>query len=321
VAGGVCGVVSLNYFITKLNKCGNFQKIWQFFPKLKMGYIYKITNRVSGKIYIGKTIQHDYELRWKEHKYMCRQEKGGCPALRDAVRKYGIDAFMFEVLIICFDEECDRWEREYIKKYDCIAPNGYNILEGGQGGAGFRGKTHSAETIKRIVEATKKYSSNPEYKEMVRARTRDYYDNKIDRKEHGKKVVESEKYKAALEEGRVGGRGHTNDGTLRADTKDKIRKSVLKYYEEIGEGDCNGIEKHRKAMAKASGKRIDKYTKDGKFIQTYVSISEAARNVNICKTSIMQALKGATKSSAGFVWKYHIDEHEPKMENEIIYGS
>jgi hypothetical protein len=99
---------------------------------------------------------------------MCRQKKGGCPALRDAVIKYGIDAFVFEVMIICFDMDCDRWEREYIKKFNCMVPNGYNILEGGQGGAGFRGKTHSAETVDRIQASMKKWYNDPEYISMLR---------------------------------------------------------------------------------------------------------------------------------------------------------
>lgn len=210
-----------------------------------MGYIYKITNRITGKIYIGKTVQHDPIARWKEHKYMFRQIKGGCPALRDAVRKYGLDAFTFEILIICFDDDCNRFEQEYIKKYDCIVPNGYNILEGGQGGAGFRGKTHSAETVERIQASMKKWYDDPEYIARLSQNAKNYY-NSIDKKEFGKKVTESEKYKKALEEGRVGGRAH-KDGKLSAETKDKIRAGVLKYFEEKGAGHKCNIENHREA--------------------------------------------------------------------------
>lgn len=286
-----------------------------------MGYIYKITNRKSGKIYIGKTKQFDPIMRWNEHKYMFRQKKGGCPALRDAVRKYGIDAFMFEVLIICFDDDCDKWEKEYIKKYDCIVPNGYNILEGGQGGAGFRGKTHSEETKQKIVAATKKRCEDPEYIQMLRDNTTRHMAN-VDRKEYGKKISESEKYKKAMAEGRVGGRAH-KDGKLCEEHKDKIRESVLKYYED---GNTCNIEKHREAMAKATGRKVDQFDKDGKFIKTYVSIAEAARETNVKQGSIQFVLKGQYKTGGGFIWKYHIDkiDKESKMEtveNEIMYDS
>ncbi len=286
-----------------------------------MGYIYKITNRKSGKIYIGKTTQDDPYARWREHKYMFRQMKGGCPALRDAVRAYGIDAFMFEILIICFDEDCNRWEKEYIKKFDCIVPNGYNILEGGQGGAGFRGKTHSAETRERLHETSKAYFMKAENVERAREKTRNYY-NSIDRKELGKKVTESEKYKKAMEEGRVGGRAH-KDGKLSQETKDKIRAGVSKYFEEKGEGNQCNIEKHREAMAKSKGRKVDQYDKDGKFIKTYVSVSEAARETKMSVGNIQFVLKGKHKMAGGFVWKYYI-ENESKMEtveNEIIYDS
>ena len=284
------------------------------FPK--MGYIYKITNRVSGKIYIGKTIQLDPIVRWKEHKYMCRQIKGGCPALRDAVRKYGIDSFTFEIMIICFNEDCDRWEKEYIKKFDCIAPNGYNILEGGQGGAGFRGKTHSAETVEKIQTSLKKLYDDPEYIARLSENTRLQMAN-VDRKEFGKKVAESEKYKLALKEGRIGGRAH-KDGAPSTETKEKIRKSVLKYFE--GEGGKSNIEKHRAAMAKTKGRKVDQFDKDGNYIKTYVSIAEAARELNISKAGIGFVLKGEHKTAGGYIWKHHI-EPEPKVENKIIYHS
>ncbi len=72
-----------------------------------MGFIYKITNTKSKKIYIGETKLEDPEKRWKAHIQSINRGKG-CPALRDAIKKYGIDTFRFEVLIICFDE--DRFE-------------------------------------------------------------------------------------------------------------------------------------------------------------------------------------------------------------------
>jgi group I intron endonuclease len=288
-----------------------------------MGYIYRITNRETRKVYIGKTKCDDPMTRWKGHITMFQKVKGGCPALRDAVKKYGLDAFMFEVLIICFDEDCDRWEKEYIAKYNCIVPNGYNILEGGQGGAGFRGKTHTAETVGKIVAATKERCKDPKYIERLRENGRKQMAN-IDRKEFGKKVTESEKYKKALEEGRVGGRGHKN-GIVSMETKEKIRKGVKKYYETRQVNKCN-IEKHREAMAKAKGRKVDQFDKQGNFIKTHISIAEAARDVNISHGAIQFVLYGKNKTAGGYVWKYHTEkdtntylEKDKVVENEIIY--
>lgn len=131
-----------------------------------MGFIYKITNIISKKCYIGETKKTNPEIRWNEHKR--KIEKGiGCPALQDAVKKYGIENFKFEVLIICFDEDRYKFEIEYIKKYNSIVPNGYNLTKGGEGG-GFYGKKHNINTITKIVNTTKqKYIDNPDLIKII----------------------------------------------------------------------------------------------------------------------------------------------------------
>ena len=98
-----------------------------------MAYIYRILNKLTKKCYIGETKSKDVIWRWNQHKQKIEINKG-CPALRDAVKKYGIDNFEFSVLIICFDDERFKYEIEYIKKYNSVAPNGYNLTNGGQKG-------------------------------------------------------------------------------------------------------------------------------------------------------------------------------------------
>lgn len=134
-----------------------------------MGYIYKITNQISKKCYIGVTKKNNPYIRWNEHKRKIEQGIG-CPALQCAVKKYGIDNFTFEILIICFDEERYKFEIEYIKKYNSIAPNGYNLTKGGEGG-GFYGKKHSQKTINKISQVSKqKYIDNPQLKKEMTER-------------------------------------------------------------------------------------------------------------------------------------------------------
>jgi len=104
-----------------------------------MAYIYRIINKISKKCYIGETKCKDVTRRWNQHKQTIEINKG-CPALRDAVKKYGIDNFEFSVLIICFDDERFKHEIEYIKKYNSVVPNGYNLTNGGQSHGYLRGK-------------------------------------------------------------------------------------------------------------------------------------------------------------------------------------
>jgi group I intron endonuclease len=124
-----------------------------------MGYIYKITNIVTKKAYIGETIQ-DVNKRWNTHKNLAKLNKG-CPALKEALNKYGIENFKFEVLIICFDEDRLIYEKEYITKYNTIAPNGYNISEGGCE-RGFTGLKHTDEAKQKISKASKLQQSSLE---------------------------------------------------------------------------------------------------------------------------------------------------------------
>lgn len=91
-----------------------------------MGYIYQITNLSTSQIYIGQTRQ-DLKERWRKH----LQKNSNCNYLSNAIQKYGKDNFEFKLIIICFDEDLDKYEKEYIEKYNTIVPNGYNLKEGG----------------------------------------------------------------------------------------------------------------------------------------------------------------------------------------------
>jgi group I intron endonuclease len=67
-----------------------------------MGYIYKITNKETGKMYIGQTCQ-DLHERWRSH----RSSRSSCRYLKLAIKKYGIYNFDFKLICICFDSDMD----------------------------------------------------------------------------------------------------------------------------------------------------------------------------------------------------------------------
>lgn len=84
--------------------------------------IYKITNNLNNKIYIGKTKQ--FKVRKNQH------IKGHTDSLVSrAIKKYGIDNFTFEIIDSTLTEdELSEKEYMYIKKFNSLTPNGYNIL-------------------------------------------------------------------------------------------------------------------------------------------------------------------------------------------------
>jgi hypothetical protein len=84
-------------------------------------YIYRITNTVSQKCYIGQT--GDIKQRMENH----LQGKGSKPLLRDIV-KQGISYFEFEVLQILYEDgDIDTLEDQYIEQHNCLHPLGYNL--------------------------------------------------------------------------------------------------------------------------------------------------------------------------------------------------
>lgn len=66
-----------------------------------IGYIYKITNKVNNKVYIGQT-RYTVEFRWRQH-----QHKKDNTYFHNAIRKYGAQNFMVETLEECSIEKLD----------------------------------------------------------------------------------------------------------------------------------------------------------------------------------------------------------------------
>lgn len=258
-----------------------------------MGYIYKITNTVNNKCYIGETTQSTPEKRWSHHRNSL-ESYVGCPALKASMKKHGIEKFKFEILIICFDEDVFKYEKEYIKKYNTIIPNGYNMNGGGTLGETRKGVPHKPETIEKIKEGKRKFNkANPNHYETYRER----HQATMKTIDISSCIKNSEKHKKAKEEKRLGSNSHKN-GKISEDTKDKIKNSVVKYYEK------NGIEKHRIAMTKARGKSISQYTSNGTFIKEYISTATAERELKFKKGNIAHVLRGRAKLAYGFIWKY-----------------
>ena len=122
-----------------------------------MGSIYKITNTVNGKSYIGKTTRDAVKTRIRDH----LRGKGSQP-VKDAIEKYGQDAFTYEILhdgII--PEFLDDLEKEVIAKFNTVAPHGYNLTEGGDGGS------YCEETRRKISEAHKGKKLSEEHRRKI----------------------------------------------------------------------------------------------------------------------------------------------------------
>ena len=94
-----------------------------FFEKKKGGVVYKISNDIDGKFYIGST--NNLIKRYYTHINHIRTNKNTCVKLIRAVNKHGEDNFKFEIVCECPTDKILETEQEYI---DILQPH-YNIAK------------------------------------------------------------------------------------------------------------------------------------------------------------------------------------------------
>lgn len=99
-----------------------------------VGYIYKVTNVINGKIYIGQTIQ-SVKARWYRHCGKSGISKAELNThFKRAILKYGKENFLVETIETCDATKLNEREKYYIKYYDSFN-KGYNSTIGGQDGS------------------------------------------------------------------------------------------------------------------------------------------------------------------------------------------
>ena len=124
------------------------------------GYVYLLRNTVNGKGYVGQTTQQPY-VRFRQH----ARGQSRCRALKAAIAKHGASAFRLEMLGTAADRrELDLLEIASIVFYGTVAPNGYNLREGGAAG------THNEATRKLISAANKGKKQPSDVVERARQR-------------------------------------------------------------------------------------------------------------------------------------------------------
>ena len=122
--------------------------------------IYKAVNKTNGKIYIGQTVT-TLHIRIQRHK-----SYGNWPIQR-AIRKYGLDSFEFTVIDTATShQELNDKEIYWIAHYNCKAPHGYNLTDGGGGISGWKA---TPEFRDKISKANKGKVRTPEMRARLSA--------------------------------------------------------------------------------------------------------------------------------------------------------
>lgn len=158
--------------------------------------VYKITNTINGKYYIGM-----HQTKVLNDGYM-----GSGKRLKLAIKKYGIENFTKEILHI-FDNENDMRNKE--KELVVISEESYNLCDGGKGGFGYlnrsgkalrTGMKHSEESKKKMghpgrISPTKGKLWTQEQKDRHAVIMSNVLKGSVKSEEHRRKIAESVKRK------------------------------------------------------------------------------------------------------------------------------
>jgi len=137
-------------------------------PKERYCEIYKITNLTTGKVYVGQAVSHilnhkRYRPYGHEGRFRCHiseafsTKKNQSHYLNNSIRKYGVNDFIVELIECCKTNEADDREIHYIKEFDSLFPNGYNLKNGGLV------FTHTDESKKRVSNGVIRYFIDKKY--------------------------------------------------------------------------------------------------------------------------------------------------------------
>ncbi len=227
--------------------------------------------------YVGQTLCDDINTRWKQHKDPKSNSVGRY--LLSAYKKYGIENFSYKIICVCFDEDCNRFEEDYIKKFGTLAPNGYNLKSGGN-----NSKQHP-DTIQLIKERLKGRRCGP----IATAET-------LKKKSDAMKGEKNPNYGTKISEER---KKHLSAG-MKASWKKRTENNTI----------INVI--HNNSLAnlttrkEENKKKVGQYDINNTLIAVFDSVSEASSKTNISRGSISKVCNGVKryKTAGGFVWKF-----------------
>lgn len=151
---------------------------------LMIGYIYKTTNLINNKVYIGKHISSTHDNTYY----------GSGKIIKRAINKYGIENFSNEIIDTAETlEELNEKEKMHIQQYkDLHKSNCYNIASGGDGGNTliYKSEQEVEAFRKKMTKINRARCSTSSFKQALSKATKERYRNEIIRSLHSEKIRE-----------------------------------------------------------------------------------------------------------------------------------
>lgn len=232
-------------------------------------YIYKITNTINEKIYVGKS--KNPKVRWRQHKSHSKKRN---TKLYYAMRKYGIENFTFEILEECLESQVNEKETYYVFLLEPY----YNMTNGGDGG-GFLNKKHGDKWKNAIRQSNSK-----------RVACYDLGGNLI-------KVYESF-IDASYD---IFGEGRSGIGAATRGEYQTCGGYQWKTFDFKPELKISSYKRTSHNI-----KKIAKYDLNNNLIEIYDSMTIASEKNNALTSKITLVCQGKRKTHSKYIWKYVI---------------
>lgn len=280
-----------------------------------MSFIYKITNKVNNKVYIGET-NRTIDIRWRQHKNRA-EDISNKEYLYCAIRKYGIENFEIEEIDVCPPEERFALETKYILAYNSLAPNGYNLVlsqngktpeivftaqklwEEGMSIIGISNKLHmSQKTISSCLK-----SSGVSDKEIIERRSKNIgkYSSKIVIR-YDLEGAYIDEWESASEAARQ--LGYNVSSICKACKGNNLTyKNFIWQYKESDDIENIVLLVKTKNKVGNNSKPVQCFNLNHEFIKEYPSASAAGRDFNVAHSGISYAARNGTMAY-GYYWQY-----------------
>lgn len=258
----------------------------------KIAGIYKITNIVNGKIYIGSS--SNIYIRINGHKSKLKIGKHSNQHLQSAWNKYGENSFIFEtVKQINNLNLLVRFEQIYINKYDCV-DLGYNKRRIADSN---RGNVMSILARKRMSIAKKGHKMHPNTKEAFKK----CYNPGAKGHKHTQEFKDNRKILSIL-----------FWKTITPERKKEIYDKISKIRTGTKNPNAKFTEYARQRSAEIKQKPIVQYDLQNNFIKEWSSGKEACSNLNISHAHLSGVLKGYRNKTGGF--KFYYKKEQVKLD-------
>lgn len=275
--------------------------------------IYKITNLINYKSYIGQSVDINY--RFNNHKSESFNPKSNAynTAIHRAIRKYGIESFSFEIIEECSPELLSEREIYWIDYYNSYG-DGYNLTKGGEGVPSIDRQTifklwddgYSIDEISKIIpcekhtaiyilKSYKEYNNEESYKRGRKNASKKICKSVLQYDLNGNFIA---RYISISDAANAIGVNYNNISSVLSS-----RQLTAGGYQWIQDGDDPPGPCREKSQNDKKG--VLQFDLNHNFVEKYNSITEATKAAGLSNpSSITRACQNNNWTAAGYYWEY-----------------